>query len=357
LKTYVVFALDCSSSINFYGLTQPVINAYNDQLRVVRARAEAGENVSVALVVFSDWADVKVFPTDPRQLPDLTSTQYRPYGNTALFDGIGKGVELLESQPDARNEDTSFLLIGITDGEENQSSRFNAFSIKRLIEQRQNVANGRWTIAFNVPRGFKDKFVRTFGFPEGNVREWETTAQGMRETSQVTDAGLNNYFAGRARGMKSVTTFYATSDLSGVDANALKKKLVDLSPNFKSLTVDKEQSIKEFVEDKTKRPYVIGSAYYCLTKPEKVQPAKAVLLMEKGKKAIWGGEEARRLVGLPTDGASHAKLTPGNHANYDVYIASTSVNRKLVRGTKVLVDLNKTKDDQETWDSKTAVRT
>jgi hypothetical protein len=58
--------------------------------------------------------------------------------------------------------------------------------------------------------------------------------------------------------------------------------------------------------------------------------------MEKKKGSIWGGYKARELIGLPTDG-SLAIVEPGNHANYDIYVQSTSVNRLLVRGTNFLL--------------------
>lgn len=70
-------------------------------------------------------------------------------------------------------------------------------------------------------------------------------------------------------------------------------------------------------------------------KPEKVQGSKKVLLVEKGKPEVWAGSQARQMIGLPI--AADAKVEPGNHANYDIFVQSTSVNRKLPRGTKIIV--------------------
>jgi hypothetical protein len=41
------------------------------------------------------------------------------------------------------------------------------------------------------------------------------------------------------------------------------------------------------------------------------------------------------MIGLPAN--ADAKVEPGNHANYDIFVQSTSVNRKLPRGTKLIV--------------------
>jgi hypothetical protein len=64
---------------------------------------------------------------------------------------------------------------------------------------------------------------------------------------------------------------------------------------------------------------VPGSAFYALTKEEKkVQPNKQILVMVKGQKSVYGGAEARRLLGLPSN--KTVRVVPGNHANFDIYI-------------------------------------
>jgi hypothetical protein len=93
--------------------------------------------------------------------------------------------------------------------------------------------------------------------------------------------------------------------------------------------------IKEFVEENTNQPYRLGDAFYQLSKTEKIQAGKDLMIMEKGKRGIWAGSEARELVGIPKGAAG--KVTPGNHSNFDIFVQSTSTNRKLVRGTRVLV--------------------
>lgn len=61
------------------------------------------------------------------------------------------------------------------------------------------------------------------------------------------------------------------------------------------------------------------------------------------------GPEAAHASRSPSPGKGRAKRTsgtcgpsfdaqvkPGNHANFDIFVQSTSFNRKLVRGTKLL---------------------
>jgi hypothetical protein len=124
--------------------------------------------------------------------------------------------------------------------------------------------------------------------------------------------------------------------LSGVKVKDLKAALTDIQKECAVYDVLSECELGEFVARKTKVPYHPrdGKAFYQLTKKEKIQPTKEVLVMEKGKKAIYSGNEARTMVGLHHNALDHC--TPGNHANYDIFIQSTSSNRLLVRGSKLI---------------------
>lgn len=178
--------------------------------------------------------------------------------------------------------------------------------------------------------------MNSFNISSDNIREWEQTQVGIVRTGDVTSQSVGTYFNARSRGTKAVNNFYVTTDLSQLKTSDVKKKLGNLKSKFKILSVEKECPIKSLVETKTGQ-YVIGSAYYQLTKKEKIQSQKDIVVMEKGKSDIWGGNEARDLLGLDYD--QDIKVEPGNHNKWDIFVQSTSVNRKLVRGTKLLVKM------------------
>jgi hypothetical protein len=204
-----------------------------------------------------------------------------------------------------------------------------------------------------VPRdGTSKANMKSLGVSADNIMEWENTRRGAEHAFGATTQAVGTYMSMRGNGMRSTTNFYVTPDLSKLTKTEIKAKLDDISHKFKAHEVTKEMDIKAFAEEKTHGSYVLGSVYYALTKREKVQAGKDILIMEKGKKTVWGGQQARDLIGLPS--GQTATVTPGNHANYDVYVKSTSVNRKLVRGTKILIDTTKTVADAETWDSAAA---
>jgi len=344
IKNRIVFALDISGSMS--GLTEAARTAVNRKLADIRQLSEQeGQQTEVAIVFFDTMMEVAMPLTDIRKVSDLR--YYPARGGTALFDGVAYAADLIDN----RDKDTSYLVLGFTDGGEN-ASRTHKYDIKEFVRGRLNRDN--WSFAFQVPRYQRQTVADQFGVALGAVNEWDQTEKGMKAATVADSAGLNTYFAARSRGERKVESFYVQTDLSDLKPKDVKKALTDISARFKVFTVDKEQTVKEFVEAKTKRPYVVGSSYYALTKKEKVQPGKALLLMEKNKPQVWGGNEARDLIGLPTDGVSHATVEPGNHSAFDVFVQSTSVNRKLVRGTKVLVDVTQATSLKPTWESKPA---
>lgn len=265
--------------------------------------------------------DVQIltFSEQVRSVRALTSSTYRPRGGTALWDAVDRAIS------DADDGSTPVLIIVLTDGEENQSVHTSASELSRRIRRLQ--ATDRFTFAFMVPRGYKRALVNQLGIPEGNVTEWEQTDDGFNQVLGATSAATASYFTARSAGRKSVSTFY--SDASQVKPADIRQ-LTRLS-NTAVLTVPREMEIRTFIEDQG-HVYVPGRAAYQLTKPELVQADKSLFIMEKGKAGVYSGD-VRGLLGLPD---TDIKVVPGNHANFDIFVQSKSVNRKLVRGTKLL---------------------
>lgn len=347
LKNYIAVVLDRSGSMSF--VRQATIDAFNAQVQKIKEESRDQET-TISLFTFADRAEVSFFDADLDTLRPLATKDYQPNGQTALLDGVGLAIEMFKGVPDADRDHVSFLVITITDGGENHSRKYDAERIVRLIAECQQT--DRWTFAFLMPPGTGRGFAAQYGVPLDNIREWEATERGVQVASVATQSALGGYFAARKAGQRSVAAFYCTTDLSGVDRATIKAKLRDISGYFKVYEVPKESRIDEFVSSKSKVPYVVGSGYYQLMKRETIQPHKKVLIMEKGQRAIWGGPEARDLIGLPAD--ADAKVTPGNHSNYDIFVQSKAPNRKLPRGTRVIYDPSHTVSSDPTWDYQTA---
>jgi hypothetical protein len=332
--TYVAFVVDESGSMS--SLRHRTIESVKSMVESVRNQGKT-QKVFLSLLSFNDLVNVALPPTDVSRLANLSIDSYNPRGGTALFDAVGEAAEQLRRAAYGNGHDqASFLVVAFTDGDENRSSRYNGTSLNLLIGKLQ--AEGSWTLTFQVPRGMSHYLTR-LGISTDNIREWEQTDRGMQELAVTTNTGMTAYFTERSKGVRSVNSFYAKvkTDLGKVSDSQIKRSLDNVTGDYRLFTTTKETRIDEFVALATKRPYVTGSTFYQLMKPEKVQPQKGVLLLDKRDDRVYGGNGARDIVGLP-DG-QYARVNPGNHSNYEIFVQSTSQNRILPRGTKVLVRL------------------
>lgn len=225
-------------------------------------------------------------------------------------------------------------VMAITDGEENRSSTSGA-ALKKLI--RECELTDRWTFAFLVPSGYASRFAHQFGINEGNIQEWEATRHGTEQYQRSSAVALSNYFVGRGQGVRSVQQGFFT-DMKDVKVADVKKQFSDMKSRVKVLPVPSEAAIRPFCEAKLGH-YPKGQCYYELTKPETVQSYKQILVQKKRQAAIFGGtaEEMRQLIGIPGTSNGKIRLKPGLQGDWNIFIQSTSVNRKLVRGTRLLV--------------------
>jgi hypothetical protein len=332
IVNHVCIVMDDSGSMG--SISQQAWAALSRTVQDLRdAALRTGQETLLSLVMFGSSVEARFVdvPVSRAVLP----THYDPQqSSTALWDGIAGGIDAIERHgvlsPGA---DVSYLVIVITDGGENSSRRTTHRGLNERIAQL--VTTDRWTVTAQVPPRTKSNFLACLpAVGEGNVEEWEQTVRGVEVAAQSRSAGISTYVTARASGQTSVRTFY--TDASGLTSQAVQNHLTDVSSQVTVWEVKKEADIRPFVEARTpQQPYVPGAAFYQLTKTEKkVQPYKQLLIMKKGEKNVYGGAEARRLLGLP--GNDTVRIVPRNHGDWDIFVQSTSVNRKLVRGTRLL---------------------
>jgi hypothetical protein len=109
---------------------------------------------------------------------------------------------------------------------------------------------------------------------------------------------------------------------------------------FQVLDVDEDTAIKEFVEENG-LAFKKGRGFYEFMKTETIQSYKEIILMERKSGDFFEGEKAREMLGLPI--GENARIKPTSLEEYVVFVQSTSVNRKLVGGTRFLYEV-------EDWD-------
>lgn len=323
---HILFVFDRSGSMD--SIWNKTTDVLNEQLAALKKEASKHKmETRLTLVSFDNEFDVIIDNKDISEVNPLPYNWSYARDMTALMDAVTFSAGRLKINP---RSDYSVVVMTWTDGNEN-ASQCSPSGFSNLMQKLQGT--DRWSFVFHTPKQGV-KFLKQLGVPEGNIRVWDSSDKSIKEMSQHTNSSMSTYYSNRARGITSTKKFF--TNLGSVKKTTIKKELDDVSTDYKLLTTSKEEVIKDFVELKTKKEYHVGAAYYQLMKAEKVQSHKRLLIMDKQTSKIYGGTEARQLVGLPDN--MDAKVEPGNHAGYEIFVQSTSVNRKLPRGTKVLVE-------------------
>ena len=334
MKQYVGFVRD--HSISMQGLRHEAKDDYNSNIESIKIASKKHNLDTIVNTVkcgvgYTGKVEVETVNSTVHMLKPIKDYETEG-GGTPLFDSVGQLIELMTRVPDYDDQSVSFLVVVITDGFENRSRNYDARRLSRVIQDLQRT--DRWTLTFRVPRGHVGHLT-ALGIPHGNIIEWDQTQEGFRYSTEVQTQAFDNFYEARSRGQKSSSSFYA--DLRDVSPGDVRKKLGDITKQLEVWDVKNAGSeIRTFCEWHTGNgTYLKGAAFYELTKPEKiVQDYKKIIVFDKVCGKYYGGVEGRTLLGLPDFGSVHLK--PGAHGQYDIFVQSTSVNRKLMKGTKLV---------------------
>ena len=324
---HIGFVIDNSSSMS--GREREVVRVTDSQVQYLAQRSkDLDQETRATTYLFDDTVSCIHYDKDVLRLPSL-SKHYRPQNMTALVDATLKCIEDLEKTPELYG-DHAFLIFVITDGQENKS-------IRRYTELTNKLSRlpNHWTIAVLVPdqRGLFE--AKKFGFPAQNISIWDATStQGFAEAGRTIQKATDQWMENRSRGVRGSTNLFQL-DVSKLSTVTINNVLQQLNSNdYEILPIYKDgYIIRPFVEMMTGQ-YRTGSAYYQITKSETIQAGKAICVMDKLNGRVYTGPEARNLLGLPN---YDTRVKPSDHDRYDIFVQSTSVNRKLVNGTKLLI--------------------
>jgi uncharacterized protein YegL len=316
----IILVVDVSMSMgrfhsNIVGLCNKFIDIHKNQ--------QIAYPQYLTVITFSDYV-LPLFIGEPLgEIKQLDRKSFCIGGRTALFDAVEYSI--LKTRG---NTNDIFIAYIITDGEENYSIT-NASKTHELLNTVQGT--DRWTVTFSVPTGYGKRLQKILQIPSGNIQEWNVTTHGIEEMFSSIAVGTQTYYNTTLKSGKTQSLAFFQTDLSRVDVSCLHKIS---SSTFKVWKITKEIPIKEFVELQGFQ-YTISNAFYEITKKETIQEHKHLYLMEKNKKTLYGNTtRIKQMLGLPMN--ETIKIDPYNHANYRLFVQSTSVNRKLVRGSYLL---------------------
>ena len=259
-------------------------------------------------------------------------------GGTPLRDAIGTAIDTLYDLPSRAPDGgpNTRLVLVVTDGQENDSTRYSADLVRGVIDSLQG--SDLWTFALLVPKGDEEKTARLTGVPIGNIRGWDVNStDGAKDAGQATAASIGNFYQGRTQGVTRTSRFFV--DTSKLDEATVLKST--WSAKGRVLTVDREATIRDFVEG-AGLAFTEGKGFYELTKGELLREGRTLIIAKRtdGDKPVPPSRlnlrtgtpaEMRALLGLPPTG--QVPIGEGILGDWRVFVQSTSFNRKLVRGT------------------------
>ncbi|KIF07747.1 hypothetical protein PL81_00185 [Streptomyces sp. RSD-27] len=335
---HVALVLDASSSMSH--LRNKVVEVADQQIAYLARRSqELDQETRVTVYVFADKVQCVIYDKDVLRMPSLKEL-YRVGGMTALLAATLKSQREL-AQTAQLYGDHSFLTFVLTDGQENASHRcpdVPSQSQRALRQAMATMIDGQqdnWTLAVLVPDQMGKREAMQCGFPKDNIAIWDATStRGLEEAGQVIREATEKFMVGRTKGIRGSRAVFSTG------AETVNKKSIEaagLTPvdqtRYQLIPVARAAAIREWVVE-SGHTYRTGGAYYQLSKVEKVQARKQIAVLEKKTDRVYTGPEARALLGLPD---AEARVKPDHNDDFTIFVQSTSVNRKLVPNTRLLL--------------------
>ncbi|GGR66931.1 vWA domain-containing protein [Streptomyces roseolus] len=335
---HVALVLDASSSMSH--LRGKVVEVADQQIEYLARRSrELDQETRVTVYVFADTVQCVIYDKDVLRMPSLKAL-YNVGGMTSLLAAALKSQREL-AQTAQLYGDHSFLTFVLTDGQENASHRCpdapstNPRALVSAVAEMIEEQDDNWTLAVLVPDQMGKREAMNCGFPKDNVAVWDATStRGLEEAGQVIQQATEKFMVGRAKGIRGSRSVFS------VGADAVNKETIaaaGLTPvdasGYQLIPVTRDVAIREWVTE-SGHTYKTGCAFYQLSKSEKIQARKRIAVLEKKTDRVYTGPEARALLGLPDE---EVRVKPDQNADFTIFVQSTSVNRKLVPHTRLLL--------------------
>ena len=209
-NTHIALALDKSGSMLRHW--KEAMDGFNAQLDVIAENSELGGNTTVSLIVFDSTVDVRQTAVKPADIEKLSKANYRPEGGTAMYDAVWKSIEVLEKLDDGGN-DTAFLVITVSDGEELSSKRVIAQKLADRISE-LNLSE-RWTFAYVGANQDLSEVNKNLNICRGNSLSYTDSATGYVVMNNAVSTGVSNYMTSRSIGTCNTSNLFDTTTFVG----------------------------------------------------------------------------------------------------------------------------------------------
>jgi hypothetical protein len=209
IRTFVALVLDQSSSMG--SIRQETIDAFNQQVDIIKGMQTKDMDIELSLITFDTWADLKFAKQSVDKVEKLTEKTYIPNGMTAMYDGVGLAIETILHQDE--NDTDAYLVCIVSDGQENNSKRFSGKMISSKIKELQ--AKGNWTFTYLGANVDLSVIADQTGILIGNMAVFCATPQGAKTGYTYQSVGTQTFMGARGPkgpngepGIRSTTNFY-----------------------------------------------------------------------------------------------------------------------------------------------------
>jgi len=203
-KTHVAIILDKSGSMG--SIRAQAIQNYNEQIQQMKENAK-DQDIFCSLITFNGEVFEHLWDEDVTKLEEADYASYVPAGSTALRDAIGYTIQKLQSTT-TLDDNTAYLLLIISDGDENASTKFNVSQLREMIESCQ--ATNHWTITY---MGCDERYIKKLSeetsIPISNCAVWSNDLKLAAGTMKAARSRNDGYFASRSRGLMATSNLYS----------------------------------------------------------------------------------------------------------------------------------------------------
>lgn len=329
LINHVVLVLDASWSMN--GKQAKLIRAADDQIEHLAKRSkELNQETRVSIYHFGETTiECLIFDMDVTRLPSIKDLYTVLYENTSLIDAVCKSQDDLATTSQLYG-DHAFLTFVLTDGEENRSTKFTTTDLRDRIAG----AAENWSMGWLVPDEKGVRYLENLGVLRDSIATWNVSGTaGLDVAASAIKTATDNFMNARSTGVRGTKSVFSTSTAT-VNKTTVKQTLNPLDrKSYRIHQVTADSRIDQFITN-LGYSFHTGIGYYQLTKTETIQATKEIVVVDKSNGQAYSGDEARGLIGLPNKAV---RVRPDHNPLYDIFVQSTSLNRKLLRGTKLLV--------------------
>lgn len=206
-KTYAFLILDKSGSMGY--CLVPTIMGFNEQIQTIKSESKDNGEWFVSVITFNQKVDAPAenWCVSAEAVEEINETTYVPNGSTAMLDAVGSTLARIKASTPYTDPNVSYLIVIISDGQENASREYNWSSVGELVQELQ--ATKRFTFTYMGANQDLGVINNALHIPAGNMANYRSDAVGTACALHAHSSGTREYMKARRRGLAAVESFYS----------------------------------------------------------------------------------------------------------------------------------------------------